>query len=101
MKTPLKWAGVLDGDDDIDIGDDTDMEDVMPPLMSRPRGGRTCGCEYLDRSSELERTLSRVESMVKMLVAFGGLAGPKERLRIEKRTGRIAREWDESTAKPG
>ena len=35
-KTPLKWAGVLDRDDDIDIGDNTDMEDVLPPLMWRP-----------------------------------------------------------------
>ena len=35
-KTPLKWAGVLDRDDDIDVGDDTDMEDPIPPLICRP-----------------------------------------------------------------
>ena len=77
-KTPLKWAGVLDRDDDIDIRDDKDMEDVTPRLMSRPRGGRACGGECLGRINELGRTLGRVEGMVKMLVELGGLAGPEE-----------------------
>ena len=35
-KTPPRWMGGMDRDDDINIGDDTDMEDVVPPLMSRP-----------------------------------------------------------------
>ena len=100
-KTPLKWAGVLDRDDDIDIGDDTDMEDVLPPLMCRPRGGRACDGECLGRISELERTLGRGEGMVKMLVALGGLAGPEERLEVEKRKGRMARGWDESITRAG
>ena len=100
-KTPLKWVGVLDRDDDNDIGDDTDMEDVIPPLMSRPRRGRACDGQCLGRISELERTLGRVESMVKMLVALGGLAGPEERLELEKRKGRMARECVESAARAG
>ena len=100
-KTPLKWAGVLDQDDEINIGDDTDMENVIPPLMSKSRGGRACDGECLDRISELERTLGRVEGMVKMLVALGELAGPKEWLEVEKRKGRMAREWDESIARAG
>ena len=100
-KTPPRRMGVLDRDDDIDIGDDTDMEDVVPPLMSRPRGGRACGSECLDRIDGLEKALGRVEDMVRMLVALGGLAGPAERLEVEKRKGRMAREWDESIAKAG
>ena len=39
--------------------------------------------------------------MVKMLVALRGLAGPTERLEVEKRKGRMAREWDVSVAKAG
>ena len=45
--------------------------------------------------------LSRVEGMVKMLVALGGLANPVERLEVEKRKGRMAKEWDMSIAKAG
>ena len=100
-KTPAKWAGVLDRDDNNDIGDDTDMEGVIPPLMSGPRVGRACDGEYLGRISELESTLGRLESMVKMLVALGGLAGPEERLELEQRKGRMPREWDESVARAG
>ena len=92
---------MLDRDVDIDISDDTDMEDMIPPLMSRLRGARACDGECLGRISELERALGRVEGMVKMLVALGGLAGPEERLEVEKWKGRMAREWDESIARAG
>ena len=92
---------MLDRDVDIDISDDTDMEDVIPPRMSRLRGGRARDGDCLGRISELERALGRVEGMVKMLVALGGLAGPEERLEIEKCKGRMAREWDESIARAG
>ena len=53
------------------------------------------------RVAALEKTLGRVEEMVKMLVALGGLASPTERLEVEKRKGRLAREWDLSIAKAG
>ena len=49
----------------------------------------------------MEETLGRVEGMVKMLVALGGLTGPTERLEVEKCKGRMAREWDVSVAKAG
>ena len=100
-KMPSKWVGALDQDDDIDIRDDTDMDCVIPPVMSRPRGGRACDGECLGRIRELERTLGRVEGMVKMLVALGGLEGPRERLEVEKGKGQMAREWDESSARAG
>ena len=85
----------------IEIGDDTDMEDVIPPIMVRPRGGRACDVECLDRILKLERTLGRVEDIVKMLVALGGLAGPAEWFKVKKCKGRMAREWDESIARAG
>ena len=39
--------------------------------------------------------------MVKMLVALRGLAGPEERFEVEKRKGRMAREWNESNTAAG
>ena len=53
------------------------------------------------RVAPLEKTLGRVEEMVKMLVALGGLASPAERLEVEKRKVRLAREWDLSITKAG
>ena len=53
------------------------------------------------RVAALEKTLGRVEEMVKILVALVGLASPTERLEVEKRKGRLAREWDLSVAKAG
>ena len=55
----------------------------------------------MDRVAALEETLGRVEEMVKMLVALGGLASLIERLEVEKRKGRMARKWDISIAKAG
>ena len=60
-----------------------------------------CGGHCLARIAALEETLGRVEGMVKMLVALGGLAGPKERLVLEKRKGRMVREWDISVTMAG
>ena len=51
-----------------------------------------CGGRCLARIAALEGTLGKVEEMVKMLVALGGLASPGERLEVEKRKGRMARE---------
>ena len=100
-KTPSKWAGVLDQDDDIDIGDDTDLGDVIPPVKFRPRGGHAYNGECLDRIRELEKTLGGVEEMVKMLVALGGQASLAEWLEVEKRKGRMPWEWDESISRAG
>ena len=44
-KTHSKWAGVPDQGNDIDISDESDMEDVIPLVISRPRGGRACDGE--------------------------------------------------------
>ena len=63
--------------------------------------GRVCGGQCLARVAALEKTLGRVEEMVKILVALVGLASPTERLEVEKRKGRLARERDLSVAKAG
>ena len=98
-RMPSRWAGELDevdcSDDEMDVGD-------MEPLIATGAGeGRVCGGHCLARIAALEETLGRVEGMVKMLVALGGLASPTELLEVEKRKGRMAREWDVSVAKAG
>ena len=98
-KMPSRWAGELDevdfSDDEMDVGD-------VEPLMATGAGvDRVCRGQCLARIAALEETLGRVEEMVKMLVALGGLASPTERLEVEKRKGLMAKEWDVSVAKAG
>ena len=98
-KMPSRWAGELDevgfSDDEMDVGD-------VEPMMANGAGeDRVCGGHCLARIAALEETLGRVEEMLKMLVALGGLTGPTERLEVEKCKGRMAREWDVSVAKAG
>ena len=96
---PSRWAGELD---EIDFSDDEmDVGDVEPPEATGVGEDRVCGGRCLARIAALEETLGRVEGMVKMLVALGGLASPAERLEVEKRKGRMAREGDISVAKAG
>ena len=98
-RMPSRWAGELD---EIDFSDDEmDVGDVEPPVATGAGEDRVCGGRCLARIAPLEKTLGRVEGMVKMLVALGGLASPAERLEVEKRKGRMAREWDISVAKAG
>ena len=96
---PSRWAGELDvidfSDDEMDVGD------VEPAVATGAGEDRVCGGHCLARIAALEGTLGKVEEMVKMLVALGGLASPAERLEVEKRKGRMAREWDVSIAKAG
>ena len=95
-----KWAGELD---EVDFDDDDEMNvwEVEPSMATRAGEGRVCGGQCLTSVAALEKTLGRVEEMVKMLVALGGLASPAERLEVEKLKGRLAREWDLSVAKAG
>ena len=94
---PSRWAGELD---EVDFSDDEmDVGDVEPWMATGAGEDRVCGGHCLARIAALEETLGRVEGMVKMLVALGGLASPTERLEVEKRKGRMAWEWDISGAK--
>ena len=98
-RMPSMWAGQLD---EVDFSDDEmDVGDVEPSIATRVGEDQVCGGHCLARIAALEETLGRVEGMVKMLVALGGLASPTERLEVEKRKGRMAREWDVSIAKAG
>ena len=99
-RIPSKWARELD---EVDFDDDKEMDvgEVEPSMATRAGEGRVCGGQCLTRVAALEKTLGRVEEMVKMLVALGGRASPAERLEVEKRKGRLAREWDLSVAKAG
>ena len=98
-KLPSRWAGELD---EVDFSDDEmDVADTGPSMASGAEVGRVCGGHCLARIAALEEALRRVEGMVKMLVALGGLASPPERLEVEKRKGRMAREWDWSVAMAG
>lgn len=47
----------------------------------------------------MERSLSRMEAILGMLMAVGGLASLEERLAAEKRKRRMAREWDVPVAR--
>ena len=98
-KMPSRWAGELD---EVDFSDDEmDVGDMEPAKETGAEDDLVCGGHCLARIAALEETLSRVEGMVKMLVALGGLANPAERLEVEKHKGRMAREWDVSVAKAG
>ena len=98
-KMPSRWAGELD---EVDFSDDEmDVGEVEPAMMAGAGKDRVCGDRCLARIAALEEALGRVEGMVKMLVALGGLASPAERLEVEKRKGQMAREWDVSVAKAG
>ena len=86
----------------VDFSDDEmDVGDMEPPMATGPGQDRVCGGHCLAKIAALEETLGRVEGMVKMLVTLGGLVSPTERLEVEKRKGRMAREWDISVAKAG
>ena len=98
-RLPSRWAGELD---EVDFSDDEmDVGDVEPSIATGAGEDRVCGGQCLTRIAALEETLDRVEGMVKMLVALGGLASPTERVEVEKRKARMAREWDISIAKAG
>ena len=99
-RIPSKWARELD-EVDFDDDDEMDVGDVEPSVTTGTGEGGGCGGQCLARVAARERTLGRVEEMVKMLVALRGLASPTERLEVEKRKGRLAREWDLSIAKAG
>ena len=98
-RMPSRWAGELDkvdfSDDEMDVGE------VEPLIATGVGEDQVCGSHCLARIAALEETLGSVEGMVKMLVALGGLASPTEWLEVEKRKGRMAREWDVSIAKAG
>ena len=98
-RMPSRWAGELDevGFSDIEM----DVGEVEPSVATGVGEDQVCGGLCLARIAALEETLRRVEGMVKMLVTLGGLASPTERLGVEKRKGRMAREWDVSIAKVG
>ena len=99
-RIPSKWAGELD-EVDFDDDDEMDVRDVELSMATGAGEGRVCGGQCLDRVAALEEILGRVEEMVKMSVALGGLVSPTERLEVEKRKGQLAREWDLSVAKAG
>ena len=92
-RIPSKWARELD-EVDFDDDDEMDVGDVEPSVTTGTGEGGGCGGQCLARVAARERTLASVEEMVKMLVALGGLASPTEQLEVEKRKGRLAREWD-------
>lgn len=98
-RLPSRWAGEVDMDDVSEDGMQVGDGEPLPAAGSR--GVRVCSGLCLDRIAASEETLSRVEGMVKMLVALGGLANPVEWLEVEKRKGRMAKEWDVSIAKAG
>ena len=76
----MRWAGELD---EVDFSDDEmDVADVELSVATGAGEDRVCEGNCLDR----------VEGMVKMLVALGGLASPTARLEVEKCKGRMARE---------
>ena len=94
-----RWAGELE---EVDFSDDEmNVGDVEPAKVTGAEVDPVCGGRCLARIAALEETLGRVEGIVKMLVALGGLASPTERLEVEKHKGRMAREWDVSVAKAG
>ena len=96
---PSSWARELA---EVDFSDDEmHVGDVEPSIATGAGEDQVCGGHCLARIAALEETLGRVEGMIKMLVALGGLASPTERLKVEKRKGRMAREWDVSVAKAG
>ena len=98
-KMPSRWAGELD-EFDFSV-DEMDVGDMEPPMATGAGEDRVCEGHCLARIAALEETLGRVEGMVKMLVALGGLASPTERLEVEKRKRRMAREWGVSFVKAG
>ena len=96
-KLPARWAGEIDEDDH--DGDHMDMEDAVLLLDGRSRAGHACGGGCLARIMAFQGGLGRVEDMAKMLIAFGGLASRVERLEVENRKGRMARDGYISVAK--
>ena len=95
-RLPSRWAGEL-GEADLSE-DEMDVEGAEPTVAARTAGDRMYEGRCLAKIAALETALDRVEGMVKMLVALGGLASPAERLEVDKRKGRMAREWDVSIA---
>ena len=75
-KMTSRWTGELD---EVDFSDDEmDVGDMEPTMATGAREDRECGGRCLARIAALEETLGRVEGMVKMLVALGGLASSTE-----------------------
>ena len=86
-RMPSRWAGELD---EVDFSDDEmDVGDVEPSMATGAGEDRVCEGRCLAIIAALYETRDRVEGMVKMLVALGGLASPTERLKVEKRKGRM------------
>ena len=102
-RLPSNWADMLDDtgvdEDEMDIGDDV-LSEVGSEIVGG-RVGRWCDGGCSGWITALEQTLGRVESIVKMLVALGGLASLGERLAVQKHRGQMAKEWDTSVAKAG
>ena len=71
--------------------------DEAPLIMGR--GGTSCAGMCSPRMESMERSLSRMEAILGMLMAVGGLASLEERLAAEKRKRRMAREWDVPVAR--
>ena len=78
--------------------DDDSVDGDLAPFVTG-RGGVSCAGGCGPRMEAMERSLSRMEGMLGMLMAGNGLAGPVERLAVEKRKGRMAHEWDVSLAR--
>lgn len=78
--------------------DDHSAGEVRAPLV-RCRGGKACMRMCSRWVEAIEKFLRRMEVMLGMLIAVGGLAGLEERLVAEKRKARMPREWDVSIAR--
>ena len=100
-RLPLKWADILDDTgvdwDEMDLGDDVLSEGWSEVVGGKV--GRWCDGGCSEGIAALEESLGRVESMMKMLVALGGLASPEKRLTVEEHRGQVAKEWDTSVTK--
>ena len=90
---------VVLGDEISEMSMDDDSVDGDEALFVTGSGGASCTGMCGPRMKAMEKSLGRMEGMLGMLMAVNGLASPDERLAVEKRKGRMAREWDVSVAR--
>ena len=83
---------VVLGDEISEMSIDGDSVGVGEAPFVMGRGGAPSAGGCSPRMEAIENSLGRMEAMLGMLMAVGGLAGPEERLAAERGKGRMARE---------
>ena len=90
---------VVLGDEISEMSIDGDSVGVGEAPFVMGRGGAPSAGGCSPRMEAIENSLGRMEAMLGMLMAVGGLAGPEERLAAERGKGRMVREYDVSVAR--